>query len=110
MLEGFLYGKVNETGSFTGNDIIYIYPDFQTGLRGQFEDGFVVAARPVSIIGERCQDGIKEILTSFIDDTIWTRQISNSTHISNFPKESPEISSDSKRLKEKGNIFAISCP
>jgi len=86
LLEGFLFGKVNETGSFTGNDIIYIYPDFQTGLRGQFEDGFVVAARPVSIIGERCQDGIKEILTSFIDDTIWTRQISNSTHISNFPK------------------------
>jgi len=88
MLEGFLYGKVDKEGKFTGNDIIYIYPDFQTGLQGQFEDGLVVAARPISIIGERCQNGIKEILTSFIasDDTIWTRQISNSTHISDFPK------------------------
>ena len=106
MLEGFLYGKVDKEGKFTGNDITYIYPDFQTGLQGQFEDGVVVAARPVSVIGERCQNGIKEILTSFIasDDTIWTRQISNSTHISDFPKEPPEISFNLKRPAEDRNL------
>ena len=39
--EGFLYGKVDKKGEFTGDDILYIYPDFETGLRGTFRKGQV---------------------------------------------------------------------
>jgi len=59
--DGFLYG-VGEGWLGTGN-ITFIYPDFSTGLQGYFEDGTLVQAREVRIIGERCYQGVKELLT-----------------------------------------------
>ena len=41
MMEGFLYGEVDVNGKFSGEDILYIYPDLETGLRGTFSDGQV---------------------------------------------------------------------
>ena len=40
-LEGFLYGdlRASEGRGFTGDDILYVYPDFVTGLRGKFRNG-----------------------------------------------------------------------
>ena len=62
MTEGFLYGKVDRRGQFSGENITFVYPDFLTGLRGRFEHGVLVDATAVDIIGERCKDGIKELM------------------------------------------------
>ena len=43
---GFLCGFVDPVdGSFTGSDIAFIYPDFETVLRGQFTNGKVTKVR-----------------------------------------------------------------
>ena len=59
-IEGMMYGVVDEAGGFTG-DNIFIYPDFLTGIQGQFLDGELVWGLAVDIIAERCNLGIKEI-------------------------------------------------
>ena len=38
-----------------------MYPDMETALIGQFENGTMVAAKPSKVIAERCHRGIKEI-------------------------------------------------
>ena len=88
IFEGFLNGIVDENGTFTGEDITYIYPDFQTGLKGIFIGGEVAAARAVIITEERCHNGIKEIRTKKIasDQTLWSKDIANTTHITRYAK------------------------
>ena len=73
MLEGFLYGKVDQEGKFTGDEITFLYPDLLTGLHGKFVDGEVQEARAVDIVAERCQQGIKEIglMLNTRDNTVW---------------------------------------
>jgi len=73
MLEGFLYGEVDQEGKFTGDEITFIYPDLLTGLHGKFVDGEIQEARAVDIVAERCQEGIKEIKLKFNtrDNTVW---------------------------------------
>ena len=56
-----LYGQMDSEGRFTGEDIIFIYPDMITGIRGQFGNGELVSGSAVDIIGERCNEGRKEI-------------------------------------------------
>lgn len=56
-----MYGVVDHAGSFTGDNIVFVYPDFLTGLQGTFLDGVLVKGRAVDIIGERCNNGIKEL-------------------------------------------------
>ena len=83
-LEGFLYGDIAAAGGrgFTGNDILYLYPDFVTGLRGRFRNGEAVEVRSVVVTSERCNQGIKEIRTKTLSDkTVWQRWISNASHI-----------------------------
>ena len=88
LIEGFLTGNVDENGTFSGMDIIYIYPDFQTGLKGKFVAGEVVEARSVIITEERCNNGMKEIKTRMIesDKTLWGKDIANATHITKYAK------------------------
>ena len=62
MTEGFLYGEVDRRGQFSGENITFVYPDFLTGLRGRFEHGVLVDAIAVDIVGERCKDGVKELM------------------------------------------------
>ena len=38
----WLYGKVDEIGEFTGDQIAYIYPDLRTCLLGKFRNGTMV--------------------------------------------------------------------
>ena len=49
---------------FRGSDLVYIYPDLKTALRGSFDDqGRIIDAKQVDIVGERTQPfgGIKEL-------------------------------------------------
>ena len=83
-LEGYLYGdlKASRGRGFTGDDILYVYPDFVTGLRGKFRNGEAVELRSVVVTSERCNQGIKEVRTKPLSDkTVWQRWISNATHI-----------------------------
>ena len=47
--------------SFLGENIAFIYPDFETALLGKFENGVMIAAKPTRIAAERCNNGIKEL-------------------------------------------------
>ena len=88
MLEGFLYGdlEAGDGGGFTGPDLLYIYPDLETGLRGRFEAGEAVAVRAVTVSSERCSQGVKELRTRERGAaTTWSRSLSNNTHISQHP-------------------------
>ena len=60
-LNGFLYGQVDAEGRFSGDNITFIYPDFLTGLRGTFKAGVLQNARAVDVVGERCNNGLKEL-------------------------------------------------
>ena len=73
LLEGFLYGEVDEKGRFTGEEVTYIYPDLLTGLQGKFLNGEVVEARAVDIVAERCHQGMKQIKLRLNtrDSTVW---------------------------------------
>ena len=56
---GFLCGFVDpKDGSFSGNDLAFIYPDFKTVLRGQFKNGLLVKGQICSLIGSKCEKGI----------------------------------------------------
>ena len=60
-VHGFLYGEVDQFGDFSGENICYVYPDFQTALRGIFVNGDLHNATAVNIVGERCNSGVKEL-------------------------------------------------
>lgn len=67
---GLLYGNVSL--NFTGSDIIYIYPDFKTALKGRFENGKFIRGIEAVITAERCYYGIKQIKTKYKNvDQIW---------------------------------------
>ena len=87
ILEGFLYGDLGDGGrGFSGPDLLYIYPDLETGLRGRFEAGEAVAVRAVRVSSERCSQGVKELRTRERGAaTTWSRSLSNNTHISQHP-------------------------
>ena len=58
----FIYGKVDENGDFSGDNIAYINQDIATSFKGTFKNGVMVKAQQVDIVGERCNDeGIKVI-------------------------------------------------
>ena len=46
---GAIIGHVNEEGELTGPEIAYLYPDFQTGFLGKFENGVLVNAQAVHL-------------------------------------------------------------
>ena len=42
--QGWLYGQVDHKGRFTGDEIVFLYPDLSTCLLGKFEDGVMKEA------------------------------------------------------------------
>ena len=73
-----MYGVVDDSGSFSGDNIIFIYPDFLTGIQGQFNDGELVWGLAVDIIAERCNMGMKEIKvrsSKHDPDVVWRREM-----------------------------------
>ena len=56
----WIYGKVNNNGMFSSNNITYINQDVLTAFKGTFQNGVMVKAKSVEVIGERCnEEGIK---------------------------------------------------
>ena len=79
LLEGFLYGKVDDSGRFTGPDILYLYPDMVTGILGTWSQGSLVEGRAVDVLAERCQHGLKELRTAparHDSQVTWSLQVS----------------------------------
>ena len=46
---GAVIGHVNAEGLLTGPEIVYLYPDFQTGFLGEFNDGVLHQAQAVHL-------------------------------------------------------------
>ena len=79
LAEGFLYGKVDNSGRFTGPDILYLYPDMVTGILGTWRDGNLVEGRAVDVLAERCHHGLKELRTApahHDSQVTWSPQVS----------------------------------
>lgn len=51
--KGYIYGHLNYLGRFTGDDIVYLFPDLQTCLRGRFKDGKMITAKECSVKSAR---------------------------------------------------------
>ena len=78
-MEGFLYGKVDDSGRFTGPDILYLYPDMLTGILGTWSQGSLVEGRAVDVLAERCHHGLKELRTAparHDSQVTWSLQVS----------------------------------
>ena len=52
-LDGWLYGNVDASGHFTGNDIAYIYADLTTVIYGTFDKGVLIKGRERKVKGFR---------------------------------------------------------
>jgi len=72
-LQGKVWRMLEENGylvannlEMTGPDVLYIYPGFQMGLFGQFENGKMVDATPVFIEGFQCEDGMMKPTWKFM--------------------------------------------
>ena len=56
---GYIIGEVDAAGQLTGPSIAYVYPDFRTGLRGQFTDEELVRGQEVRVVsGEVAEAGV----------------------------------------------------
>ena len=47
---GFVIGRVNAEGELTGDNISYIYPDYQTMIVGQFKDGILTSGQFAELV------------------------------------------------------------
>merc|ERR1711963_522763 len=57
---GFLCGFVDkEDGSFSGEDIAYIYPDFKTAIKGKFLHEKLVCGQMCEVVGSTLEHGIR---------------------------------------------------
>ena len=46
---GCITGEVDELGRLTGDNLVYIYPDFKTCLQGRFKDGQFISGHQTSL-------------------------------------------------------------
>ncbi|XP_059084451.1 uncharacterized protein LOC131881575 [Tigriopus californicus] len=51
---GFLYGYLDTHGKFTGDQMAFVYPDYETALVGRFEDKVMKAGQEATITGTTC--------------------------------------------------------
>lgn len=66
----------------TGDDLIYVFSDFQTALRGSWEEGYMVEAKRVKIKAYRSLLTIERDKSSKLNMTIQVsqRHFRNSNH------------------------------
>ena len=96
--------------SYSGSDLVYIYPDFKTAFRGSFDDkGRMIETKQVDIIGERIQEfgGIAELQFSKPFGPIFKGDVSTSTRLSfepmlRDPYESKMVSVKTSSLPKAG--------
>ena len=58
---GFFYGKINENNEISGRNVTFVYPDFETVLTGQFENGTMIEAFEGKITAYKCTDGVLDL-------------------------------------------------
>lgn len=56
-----IYGRVNQNGDFSGDNVAYINWDITISFKGTFRNGMMIKEREVKVIGEICNEGIKVI-------------------------------------------------
>ena len=64
---GFIHGMVDENGQVTGDDLVFIYPDGNTALKGRFENTYMKNARNVEVKDYGCDDRGLLIATEFTE-------------------------------------------
>ena len=53
---GFIHGMVDEMGQVTGENLVFIYPDGITALKGHFENTYMKNARNVEVKEYHCDE------------------------------------------------------
>ncbi|XP_023336315.1 histone-lysine N-methyltransferase SETD7 isoform X2 [Eurytemora carolleeae] len=83
---GYLIGLLDHDGKMTGDNIIYMYPDFRTGLRGSFQDGVMISAQLSTILSSEEVDGVCiPVLSEPKSEDIYFFDPATSTRISRQP-------------------------
>jgi len=79
---GYIVGRVDAEGGFTGPNIAYIYPDHRRGFLGLFEGGEMVKAQVVRIQGFELEyNSIKVPIFSLPEGPVYKKEISTYTWI-----------------------------
>jgi len=79
--DGWLFGKPDKTGKFSGEDIAYIYPDLQTAILGKFDDGLLVCGKPAKIVSTDIINGVLVPKFKITSEKIFQRWISTNKDI-----------------------------
>ena len=61
---GYFYGKMDSRGFINGDKVVYLYPDFETVLVGQFLNETMKSAQQAKLKAFKCQNGIMRIKVS----------------------------------------------
>ena len=81
-----------------GENIAFIYPDFETALLGNFQNGVMIAAKPTKILAERCRNGVKELKFAQPKENAPTFKYERPTHLR--PGDQPTVADpfESRRI------------
>ena len=82
--------------------LTFIYPDMKTALTGTFEKGVMIQGSPSKIIAERCNDGVKELKLSAVDNKSPSFKYTRATrlHIGDQPTEMDPYEKQTVYIKE----------
>ena len=64
---GYFYGKIDNKNLLEGNNIAFVYPDFETALVGKFVDEDnndeikMISAKEAKIVAFKCQNGMVDL-------------------------------------------------
>ena len=71
---GYFYGQINNQNLLEGNNIVFVYPDFETALVGKFVDSvndeiMMFSAKEARIVAFKCQNGLVDIKVKLKSDS-----------------------------------------
>ena len=58
---GYLYGTIDENNKISGSDVTFVYPDFETILFGEFDNGAMITALEGKITAYKCVHGVLDL-------------------------------------------------
>jgi len=109
---GWIVGKVDDKGAFTGDDIAYIYPDMKMAIRGEFKDEKLVSGQVCELLGVEVEDGIKKPVFSECSGKVYEYENPTIRNIADHPLlrdpwETERIYVDESELPQGGEgLFA----
>ena len=53
-----------ESPAFVGNQVVYLYPDFETVMVGTFQNGLMISAKEAKLKAFKCKNGLMRIKVS----------------------------------------------